>query len=225
MNPCRLQSIFSLQASLIEKYHPIEVQNGLSLTCESPVNLNDKFGQAKLRDFAWRMTEELTEASWSLEKKLGWTDFCVELIDSLHFLVELCIHAGIKPQDLDQSGSPVDHLEGLYSTAFSDYYQFDDRGYEANALPPMTGKIDRQFVDHKIYTVIHHLGGAINLLKNKAWKQTHRDVDAAEFVTRIRRTFLAYIELVGTIGLSPQQVFNHYVHKNEVNQVRQATGY
>ena len=226
MNTCRLQSIFQKQQGLIDRYHGIEVINGLVLCHESPVDLSDRFGQAKLRDYAWRMTEELTEASWSLDKKLGWTDFCEELVDALHFLVELCIHAGITPDDLHNGSEHIDRLEGLYSMAFSHYYQWGEaNGYEVNAPPPMTGNIDHQFVEAKIYRVIHFLGGAINLLKNKAWKQSHRETNRQEFVLKIQRTFVEYIDLVGTIGLSPQQVFNHYVHKNEVNKVRQVSGY
>jgi predicted HAD superfamily Cof-like phosphohydrolase len=98
-----LTDIFDRQHELMEAYHPIEARNGLLLTDEVPVNLHSAIGQARLKDFAWRITEELGEAMNCLKNK-PWkqtqmeTDIAhyqEELADAFHFFIELCILSGI----------------------------------------------------------------------------------------------------------------------------------
>jgi len=88
-----IQEIFARQRELIEKYHVIEENNGFNTFSGYPLNLNHKLHQARLKDFAWRMTEEFTEATDTNdpEHKLE------EVIDALHFFVELNILAGHYP--------------------------------------------------------------------------------------------------------------------------------
>jgi len=103
-----LEAIFERQKELIEKYHPIEKKNGLLITEDMPVNLNDAKGQQRLKDFAWRVTEEIGEAMNCLKNK-PWkqtqmeTDvehYYEELVDAFHFFVELCIISGLTAKDL-----------------------------------------------------------------------------------------------------------------------------
>jgi len=98
-----LMDIFGRQHELMKAYHPIEARNGLLLTDEVPVNLHSAIGQARLKDFAWRITEELGEAMNCLKNK-PWkqtqmeTDIAhyqEELADAFHFFIELCILSGI----------------------------------------------------------------------------------------------------------------------------------
>src|ERR1700744_6362039 len=61
------------------------------------LNLNDRFSQLRLKDFAWRITEELAEATECFNHKpFNRTHFLEELIDALHFSVELCCYSGIE---------------------------------------------------------------------------------------------------------------------------------
>lgn len=89
-------AIFDRQTQLMLKYHGIEEKNGLLQTPDIPVNLHDRFGQARLKDFAWRMTEEFTEAT----ECVSYDNFhyLEELVDALHFFVEFCLHAGYYPK-------------------------------------------------------------------------------------------------------------------------------
>lgn len=57
-----LEAIFGRQNELMIKYHDIELRSGLMQTEDCPVNLDDKRGQARIKDYAWRVTEELGEA-------------------------------------------------------------------------------------------------------------------------------------------------------------------
>jgi len=85
------------------KYEGIEDSNGLLQTRDVPVDLDDRKGQARLKDFAWRVTEEIGEAMNCLKNR-PWkqthmlTDrehYEEELADAFHFFVELCILSGI----------------------------------------------------------------------------------------------------------------------------------
>ena len=104
----KLEAIFKRQTELMKKYHVIENKNGLLQTEDVPVNLDCAKGQARLKDFAWRLTEEIGEAMNCLKNK-PWkqtqmeTDkehFYEEIADALHFFVELCILAGFDANTL-----------------------------------------------------------------------------------------------------------------------------
>ena len=95
----KLIAIFNRQMELMNKYHDIEKRSGLLQTESCPVNINDKKGQARIKDFAWRITEEVGEA---LDAHVA-DDFehtVEELIDGLHFLTELTILSGNTPNDI-----------------------------------------------------------------------------------------------------------------------------
>lgn len=88
-----LEDIFKKQKELAEKYHPIEAANGFRVGTGLEVGIHDKFGQHRIKDFAWRITEELMEAKEAWDK--GDIDHCQEEVsDALHFMVELCIITG-----------------------------------------------------------------------------------------------------------------------------------
>lgn len=103
-----LENVFSRQRELMETYHHIERKNGLLQTEDVPVDLHSAQGQARLKDFAWRVTEEIGEAMNCLKNK-PWkqtqmlTDevhYIEELVDAFHFFVELCILSGLSAEDL-----------------------------------------------------------------------------------------------------------------------------
>ena len=62
--------------------------------------MHDKFGQHRIKDFAWRITEELMEAyeAYILSDKEHTYE---ELADALHFMAELCLICGIPREGLD----------------------------------------------------------------------------------------------------------------------------
>ena len=106
----QLEAIFTRQRELMEKYDDIERRNGSLQTGDVPVDLNDHRGQARLKDFAWRITEELGEAMNCLKNK-PWkqtqmetdqTHYAEEIVDALHFFVELCILSGFDAKTLTE---------------------------------------------------------------------------------------------------------------------------
>lgn len=104
----KLDLIFARQRELLERFHQIEEQNGLLPDPKIPVDITTHQGQAVLRSRAWNMTEELAEAMNELKNR-PWKQktypvdleaFYEELVDALHFFVELCILSGLTAQDL-----------------------------------------------------------------------------------------------------------------------------
>ena len=104
----KLDLIFARQRELLERFHQIEAQHGLLPDPDVPVDITTHHGQAVLRSRAWNVTEELAEAMNELKNR-PWKQktypvdleaFYEELVDALHFFVELCILAGLSAQDL-----------------------------------------------------------------------------------------------------------------------------
>ena len=114
-----LKAIFDKQRELALKYHPIEERSGLLQTTDFPVDLNDPKGQARLKDLAWRTVEELGEAGECEE--VDKEHFREEIIDSVHFFVELLLSAGMDHNDF----KPIDKVPVLtfcsFSQALSDF--------------------------------------------------------------------------------------------------------
>ena len=106
MTEDKLERVFLLQRYLHEKYKPIE--RGNDLYYPEKFNLDRPKDQEKLRVMFMRIIQELVEAAECLKSK-AWkqthviTDqdhFKEELIDALHFYIELCLCVGIEANDL-----------------------------------------------------------------------------------------------------------------------------
>ena len=101
-----MRAIFLKQAELMTKYKEIEQLPA------APVSLHTASGQRIIKDFAWRTVEELTESAEAWEKHgedaaISRDHALEELADAVHFFVELCIFAGLTP---DQCAGPIIEL-------------------------------------------------------------------------------------------------------------------
>jgi hypothetical protein len=194
----KLQSIFQKQGELIEKFHPIEAANGLLHHPDVPVPLDDKFGQAHLRDLAWRIVEEISEAYRSYSDPDHREE---ELADALHFLVELAITSGLEPKDLGEfleEVPGVDLLDGLF---------------EFERIEPGEVKV-------KIANFIGDLGMSINELKNRAWKQKHTPTNQKKYKDGISVAFYSFICVCKSVGMTANSLHGRYMAKHAVNEKR-----
>lgn len=202
----RLQQIFDRQHSLMTKYIPIEVRNGLCDTTDCPVDLHDRFGQARLKDFFWRCTEELTEAvEASIVHDTIPAHTKEELADALHFLVEACLLADLTGRRLYDS----DDGDTLVAIWKNQEYELTDR----DSLVTLC------------WDVIYFLGCASNCLKNRPWKQNHQLVDTDKFYAYLREAFFRMIRVFAFVGMDADHIFNMYYRKSEVNKFRQGSNY
>ena len=188
------KEIFDKQWKLAEKYKDIEGMGNLLEPKFLKINIDTQEGQKWIKDFAWRVTEELAEADeakklWEKEddKELAeqyYTHYLEELIDALHFLVELCIIAGYKQEIVPLY---VPHCD-----------------YETTSP----------------WEVTYNLGLMCNCLKNKPWKQTQMLTDRPKFYGFLRLAWEALICIYKDNDMEDIDVYNLYFKKNAVNQFR-----
>lgn len=214
----KLKAIFKRQSELMSKYHDIELRSGLLQTEDCPVNLDDKRGQARLKDFAWRVTEEVGEALDSLHS--GDKDhYYEELIDGLHFLAEMSILAGTSPEEIfkvvfeREVKSDEDILEVFVTCAKQETVRFED------SCKP--GLCDIAF---KVMNLVESLGMTCNCLKNKPWKQSNMVTDRNAFYQNLSITWKVYISLL-SLDLTAEEIVDVYLRKSQVNKFRQRSNY
>jgi dimeric dUTPase (all-alpha-NTP-PPase superfamily) len=208
-----LETIFTRQRELMNKYHPIEEgivgrtlpsAKGILGAHDGALNIDDRQSQLRFKDFAWRITEELTEATLALDED-NHTHFLEELIDALHFSVELLIMCGMFPlSSVGKSMASGDQLEVAFSIS--------------------------KFTDHVnihtlTYLVIESLGEAMNRLKLKPWKSTPILTDEKAFRQSLSEFFAALIDLLKASGFTAKTATQMYLNKNAVNQFRIGSNY
>lgn len=209
----KLQAIFTRQKSLMGKYHDIELKSGLLQTEDCPVNLDDKRGQARIKDFSWRVTEELGEA---LDARSNKDHYQEELIDGLHFLTELTVLAGKDYDSILPQGTPLydsDHLEDLVENAKEVISRRASQGENGYSLEYWVSKF------------IENLGMMCNCLKNKPWKQSMMKTDREAFYSRLSEVWVIYITILVVSGMNAQDIADIYLKKSQVNQFRQRSNY
>ena len=235
----RLDEIFKEQKALMEKYHDIEKATGLLQTDQVPVNIHDKHGQARLKDFAWRVTEELGEALEAFEIHSDIEDhYDEELADALHFLVEMTILAGIDTQslinevrELQENGIEISESEkGLHGgfdklTLLYVSTALTDAQVSLFLSGSPEGKRDEDIVVYMTGKFIRELAKACNFLKNKPWKQSQMLTDVKRFRKQMAKTWQVFIQLAIEANITADRLFELYVGKNKVNKFRQRSNY
>ena len=203
-----LAAIFTRQRELMRLYHPVEKANGLLQTSEVPVDLDDPLGQARLKDLAWRFTEELSEAIDAYLNESGWGAVHEELGDALHFLTELTITADGRPSQLVAHRDEGDALKALYELA-----NRDRAAYERSATTCALGR------------VITALGLAMNHLRNRPWSQRSRPTNQHQFYQALNNTWLRYLQLAYSLNLTAEGLADRYLRKSETNLRRLDQGH
>lgn len=203
----KLQAIFTRQKSLMDKYHDIELRSGLLQTEDCLVNLDDKRGQARIKDFSWRVTEELGEA---LDAKATKDHYQEELIDGLHFLTELTILAGKDYHNILPEGTALYHNDRLEDLV-------------ENAKECISRNGDN--LNYWVSKFIENLGMMCNCLKNKPWKQSMMKTDQNAFYGRLSEVWVIYITILVVSGMTAQDIADIYLKKSQVNQFRQRSNY
>jgi hypothetical protein len=189
----------------MEKYSTIEPH---PFGDQIPVNLHGSYGQSRLKDFAWRITEELGEALEAARIHPEITShYDEELSDALHFLVEFTILAGLNENDIKSSySSSVDGLSILYEAA-KDYPHPEGGPWAWVGL------------------VVEALATTCNTLKNKPWKTTQMVTDVDYFRKKLLETWLRFIQLCILSNISEEYLYSLYFKKSEVNKFRQRSNY
>ena len=184
--------LLARQTELIEEYKKIE---GMP---DPPMDINTKETQIWVKDFLWRVTEELMEAYEAKLLNQG-EHFLEELSDALHFYLEIFILIDYEPKMDDH------YLRGMIH-AVADF--------------------ERDDVRQRIFNIIYHLGLAGNFLRNKKWKQTQVFVDQDRFHDELDLGFIELVGLIIESGIKNKyDLLNLYYKKWEVNRFRQRSKY
>lgn len=191
-----LKAIFDRQRELMIKYHDIEFRSGLMQTEDCPVNLDDKKGQARIKDFAWRITEEIGEALDALtySERLHYEE---ELIDGLHFLTEMTILTGYNIYEEFTLSDLIEEGRKIFN----------------NSIPDL------------VFNHVRYLGMMCNCLKNKPWKQSMMKTNKENFYDHLKLVWTNYITILITAGLDEESIVDIYLRKSQVNQFRQRSNY
>lgn len=223
-----LEAIFKRQNELMIKYHDIELRSGLMQTEDCPVNLDDKRGQARIKDYSWRVTEELGEA---LDARMqdDLPHFKEELIDGLHFLTELSILSGIGVDNIIRNG--IDYWEEKEGNSWASGVLWDSVVGEAYDLDKLRGLLhlagylyDDFELEERISSFVMHIGMTCNCLKNKPWKQSNMITDKEAFYKSLGATWISYISIL-MITMDAEEICDTYLRKSQVNKFRQRSNY
>ena len=207
----KLVAIFNRQKELMDKYHDIESRSGLMQTESCPVNLDGKAGQARIKDFSWRITEEVGEALDALYGDNDLEHFREELVDGLHFLTELTILSGFDAKDVAEMVLKGKECVGDYLDSICLYCEYIYS--HENDLP------------WNITTLTRRLGMMCNTLKNKPWKQSHMKTDKEVFKERLGGVWEVYIHILNDALESSDSIADIYLKKSQVNKFRQRSNY
>lgn len=202
----RLDMIFERQHELMMKFDVIEHQNGQHPVYGGVYDLNDRMFQARVKDFCWRVTEELGE----MINATSDPHFLEEMSDAVHFMTELCIMTGIKTEDiLGRSFHETCRLEVYWRQFLTEYH------------PPLV----KNYTKEDVLDIISKLALAANCLKLKPWKQTAVLTDEATFKLHLIGAYLKLLKLARKTGVSADGFFRLYYDKSEVNNFRIGSKY
>jgi len=216
----KLEIIFSHQHTLLERYHTIEVTNmGRPLPDPNNIDLDNTQDQLRLKEFAWRITEELAEATECLIEDMEpegdiQVHFLEELVDALHFSVEFDLMSKLLPREFLSHVPAYQHcqdtLDYLYKSQLSHF--------NGDIFIPAR---------FRMYTwlCVEQLGKAMNTLKNKPWKSTHMNTDRAEYRKLVVDFNLHLFRLMWMAGFTPLSLTQMYLNKNAVNLFRIRSNY
>lgn len=251
---CKLEAIFNRQRELMEKYHHIESKSGLCQTEDCPVNLDDKRGQARLKDFAWRATEEVAEA---FEVLPTINNLMAEHDSIMNPIYGTChqpnlshteerklyarldaIYEEINSNTLHLKEELIDSLHfftemSILADITPDNFEFDSEilsYFNGDKLDYLIAMIKNEGMlegDIRLAGMdfITNLGICCNFLKNKAWKQTQMVTDKESFKDQMRKTWLFMVRMLMAAGLEGDDIADLYLKKSQVNQFRQRTNY
>lgn len=207
-------ALFKHQHELAVRYEPIELRNGFWHPGKRMPHIDEAKFQAWLKDYFWRTTEELAEAYECLdlmcdgelvdwrsqwEKSSNLRHFFEELADSLHFILEASIYAGLTP----------DAIDAIWAKA------------KACLIEP----IRDPHVSLMMQSIIMRMGLAANCLKNKPWKETQMATDAERFKEKLLGVWGPIAQMWLYLGCSIEDVYVLYMRKNVVNHFRQNSKY
>lgn len=183
--------IWDLQVKLVEGYQKVE---GLP---DYPISLNTRKNQNMIKDFIGRVVEELAEAYEAYHIHGNMDLWKEELIDALHFLMEIFIYVW---------GDKEKAIEGCLQKDLCQVLVGDVMPGESDEAP--------------YWNVVFHLNMARNHLRNKDWKQTQVLPKEDDFYRELHRSIYALNWIFSRYQIAPEEIWITYCKKNLINWFR-----
>lgn len=204
-----LKAIFYRQYELSRKYIEIE---GMPL---DPWNIHSKEHQIWIKDYMWRIVEELMESAeyFNSGRREQEALFYEEISDALHFFVEPMVMLKYDVREVEGCIMAIGQLEGSKG-----WYSV----LEQKTFKPTEFHLD---FANCLYLIVLNLGLAGNCLKNKKWKQTEVMTDINAFKGRYYNAFYHFLLLCRLLGMSLDDLYLVYMKKSVVNKFRQESKY
>lgn len=179
-----------------------EKQNELRELYNIPIiDLDIPAQQSIAREMAWNTIEEVGEAlAVQTSSHLDREHLLDETADALSFYIELLIISGMTADDFKPTkDNGIDKLEK--------WFNVDGVGYKTDLRR-----------SHSIFT--EKLALAINNLKNRKWRKTNVHTNEFTYKKDLFITFLNFIRFVKELDITPDELFDAYLRKHQVNLFR-----
>lgn len=116
------------------------------------------------------------------------------------------------------------HMRAYADLASPDYSPMSQLG-GSGRVPSITSPKDQAAIREAAGYVVEELYEAINLLKNKPWKQDLKSVNRDDFLEELADMWHFLLELHILAGVYPTDIFQAYFAKTLINKTRRETGY
>src|SRR6266568_2930594 len=131
-------------------------------------------------------------------------------------------------EDVTIAGVP-DMLETMYTQQEAHMHEYAKINPEAWLVPEFWGSLRSPATQAAIREnagyVVEELMEAVNLLKNKPWKQTNEPVDRDAFREELADVWHFFLQLHIVAGIDPIDIFQAYFKKSFKNDKRREKGY
>ncbi len=189
--------LWDRQTALIDQFEEIERKNKQLICSHGQImdlSLDNPFAQQRLKEMAWRVVEEITEATDAEEDPIQYNK---ELMDVYSFLLELLILSKVNPDLL-----------------FPNYTHSLQEIYDTIEEETLT---ERELA----YDLVEAIGMAMNHLKNKPWKVNQTNVvDVSAFHYYLELAHFSFIRWVAKVGINAHDLVSYFIKTADNNQKR-----
>jgi len=256
--------IFDYQDRLVKRYQEIG-----AVPIPLPVDINNRDHQKFLKSTIGDIIEELVEADNIYDpiktmmvsedlRKLGNTlneplqSYTEELIDAVHFFIELFIAIGIDNAEMNDYYETIFREQNIGTLLVEDalitgmryarHYNIKETrivNIKRSSYRAINQKMYEQthiggyFLNPELIPYFDELNWAItkrlklagHKLKKKAWRESELKTELRPFYTNIMEAWVCLTFLFDMIGLDEKGIYTQYESKNITNQKRVETNY
>lgn len=246
-----LSKVFELNRIQLEKYKVIEELPEWPFDVNNPKQqkiLKDFIGNVieeltEGMESLYRIREIMNSHGWNVQLVTEKENIEIsnhlqnaneEQADALGFFLTLFEFSNIGPEDL-LSYKDIITWEEIFEYGVAFQYEENDEpmrnGFDIGVRTKVTPGF-HQLSEERIFwfkalvfDVIYHLSTARNLLKSRIWKQTPIMTKELEYQEELVKAFYLYMGFLAYVGFTPQNYYELFYKKQQLNLFRIQTNY